>query len=382
MKILINTSNLYVGGGVQVALSFINELINLQEDNKYFIFLSPVIDKQIDKSRFENNFEFWLIPNSPSKLKTRKKVLEILNQLELDIDPDIVFTLFGPSYWKPKAKHLIGFADGWVYNPQSVVYKKLPFFKRLQMRLLSLYKQYYLKKDGDYFVLETEDAKKRFSKVLAIKSNKIFVVGNTYSSVYDDINSLDQKNKNYIYLPQKEDKEFRFVYIAHNHINKNIEILNEVIPLLNDLHVKFVLTLDQTSFDTMFTDEIKKKIINLGPIKHHSCPSVYEQCDALFAPTLLETFSAAYPEAMKMGKPILTSNYSFATDICQDAAIYFDPLNPEDIVKKIQTLIKNKTLQKELITKGKNRLEKFETASSRAKKYLDICEKIYILDNK
>ncbi|HIP11462.1 MAG TPA: glycosyltransferase family 1 protein, partial [Arcobacter sp.] len=319
MKILINISNLYVGGGLQVALSFINELKQMMRKNEYHIFLSQAIDKQIDQEVYSDNFHFYLIEKSPASLKTRKQIVAKLDTLEEQIKPDVVFSVFGPSYWEPKAKHLTGFADGWVYNPESVAYDRLSFLKRIKMRLHGKYKSYYLKKDADYYVMETEDAKKRLAQTVGINEDNIFVVGNTYSSIFDDNDFIKEENEFYIKLPEKEEDKFRLMYIAHNHANKNIEVINDLLPLLEDTSIKFVLTLDETSFQNLFPNSTDK-IINLGPIPQKSCPSVYKQCNALFAPTLLETFSAAYPEAMKMEKPILTSNYSFATDVCQDAA--------------------------------------------------------------
>ena len=378
MKILINTSNLYVGGGVQVALSFINELKKINKSHIYYIFLSRVIDKELNKSAFPENFHFFLIENSPAPLMTRKKVVKKLATLEEQIEPDVVFTIFGPSYWRPKARHIVGFADGWVYNPSSVVYKKLPMLKRWKMQLRSHYKSYHLKKDSDYLVVETNDAKIKLATVTRIDKNTIFVVGNTYSTIFDDKQYISKDNKNYIYLPKKEKNEFRFIYIAHNHPNKNIAIINEIIPLLDkNLNIKFVLTIDEISYHSLFPNQ-PKQIINIGPVSQKSCPSIYEQCDALFAPTLLETFSAVYPEAMKMRKPILTSNYSFAKDICQDAALYFEPLKPKEIAEKIVKFIHNKKLQEELVAKGEERLKTFETARSRAVKYLEILEQIYV----
>ena len=371
MKILINTSNLYVGGGLQVALSFINELKEIQQEYYYHILMSKAVDLQLNQSNFPANFYFYLIEKSPSSLSSRSKVVSELNTLENKIDPDIVFSVFGPSYWKPKAKHIIGFADGWVYNPKSVAYDRLPLIKRIKMRLVTKYKAYYLKNDGDYFVLETEDAKKKLSDVVGINRDNIFVVGNTYSSIFNNEEYLETSNKNYITLPEKENNEFRLMYIAHNHPSKNLEVINNILPLIENLNVKFVLTIDDESYKQIFSNS--KNIINLGAISQKSCPSIYVQCDALFAPTLLETFSAAYPEAMKMEKPILTSNCSFATDVCQDAALYFNPLDPEDIASKIKELIDNKTLQYELIEKGKERVKKFETARSRAEKYVTLC---------
>jgi glycosyltransferase involved in cell wall biosynthesis len=79
---------------------------------------------------------------------------------------------------------------------------------------------------------------------------------------------------------------------------------------------------------------------------------------------------------MKMKKPILTSDLSFAYSICGDAAEYFDPFDPEDIANKIIFLVNNINRQKELIQKGEERLQDFETPDSRAKKLLEICYKI------
>ena len=375
MKILINTSNLYVGGGLQVALSFINELKELNTNHEYHIFLSLAVDKQIDQKEFTGNFYFYLIEKSPASLKTRKTIVAKLNSLEEHIKPDIVFSVFGPSYWKPKAKHLLGFADGWAYNSESVAYNRLPLLKRIKMRLHVKYKSYYLKRDADYYVLETLDAKNKFSKVIDIDKSKTFVVGNTYSSIFDEDECIQSNYEYFINLPKKQDNEFRLIYITHNHPNKNLTSINKILPLLDGFNIKFFLTLDDVSYRTLFP-VLTKNVINLGPIPQKSCPSVYKQCDALFAPTLLETFSAAYPEAMKMGKPILTSNYSFAKDVCQDAALYFDPLDPKDMIKKIKMLVRDKALLNKLAEKGRKRVKKFESARTRAEKYIAICENL------
>lgn len=375
MKILINTSNLYVGGGLQVALSFINELKDLNTHNEYYIFLSQATNKQIDQKEFTGNFYFYLIEKSPASLKTRKTIVAKLNSLEEYIKPDIVFSVFGPSYWKPKAKHLLGFADGWFYNPESVAYNRLPLLKRIKMRLHVKYKSYYLKRDADYYVLETLDAKNKFSKVIDIDKSKAFVVGNTYSSIFDEDEWIQSNYEYFINLPKKQDNEFRLIYITHNHPNKNLTSINKILPLLDGFNINFFLTLDDVSYRTLFP-VLAKNVINLGPIPQKSCPSVYKQCDALFAPTLLETFSAAYPEAMKMGKPILTSNYSFAKDVCQDAALYFDPLDPKDMIKKIKMLVRDKALLNKLAEKGRKRVKKFESARTRAEKYIAICENL------
>lgn len=377
MIILINTSNLYVGGGLQVALSFLNELNKIAINHEYHIFISEAIDKQLDQKKFPSNYKFYLIEKSPSSLTTRKIIVEKLDNLVKQINPDIVFSVFGPTYWRPKAKHIMGFANAWVFSPDSVAYDRLPFTERMKMRLNSKYKAYYIRKDGDYYVTETKDAQRKISEVINIDKKDIFVVGNTYSSVFNEDRYIQKNNEFYCNLPIKEKSEFRLMYIAHNHPSKNLSVINDILPMLTDYNIKIVLTLDDTSIKTILQNsKYEKNIINLGSVPHKSCPSIYKQCDALFAPTLLETFSAAYPEAMKMELPILTSNYSFAKDVCGDAALYFDPLDPKDIADKISTLIKDKLLQRKLISRGSRRVQTFETARSRAEKYIELCENL------
>jgi glycosyltransferase involved in cell wall biosynthesis len=75
-----------------------------------------------------------------------------------------------------------------------------------------------------------------------------------------------------------------------------------------------------------------------------------------------------------MGLPILTSDLPFSRGICGDGAIYFDPEDISNIYIKILKLINDQEFRNELILRASNQLTKFETASSRADKYLKILE--------
>ena len=345
MKLLINTSNLSVGGGMQVALSFINELNNFKNVNDYHIFLSSAIEKQIDQMQFTSNFHFYIIEKSPSFFRDRKLIVSKLNELENSIKPDIVFSVFGPSYWKPNSLHLMGVADGWIYNPKSIAYKQLSVKKFIKTKLLTRYKEFFIKKDAQYFVVETNDAKKKIIQNMNINEKNIFIVGNTYSDVFNNLKRQNKEKNSFSSVMEKNKNKFRLMLISHNYKHKNLKIIREVLPHLSQYQVEFILTIDDESYNNLFYD-MKDVVKNLGTVQQNDCPNIYKQSDALFFPTLLETFSASYPEAMKMEIPILTSNYSFATDTCGDAALYFDPLNPLDIANKIKMLIDDEVLQK------------------------------------
>ena len=363
MNLIINTSNIVVGGGIQVSKSILEELRSFK-DNFYHVFLSAKLEEEIQVRVFPNNFKFYSIPKSPSGLFGRRRVVEKLNNLERTIQPDAVFTVFGPSYWKPRAVHLCGFADGWCYTPYSIAFKQLNFMNKLRTKLLIHYKNYFIKKTSSFLVVETEVAKNNIIKFLTFPKSRIFVVGNTYSNIYDEYNKV---------LKTKDNIEFKLLTLSSYYKHKNLVIINEVADMLNnqfELDVKFYLTIKNNVYLKYFG--ANKNIINLGPQLVDDCPQFYASVDAMFLPTLLETFTASYPEAMKMERPILTSDLDFARNICGDAAIYFDPLDVNDIAQKVKLLITDSSLYDDLVERGIKRLEDFETSKSRASKYL-IC---------
>ena len=150
---------------------------------------------------------------------------------------------------------------------------------------------------------------------------------------------------------------------------------NLFIPKIKEkgLKIKFILTISEKDFKMNFSDT-GEYIINLGPLELKKCPFVYSMSDALFLPTLIESYSASYPEAMIMKLPILTSDYSFARDVCHDAALYFDPFDTEDIMNKIENVYHNESIRKSKIEKGLMVVNSIPSSKDRAEKYLDLCK--------
>jgi glycosyltransferase involved in cell wall biosynthesis len=360
MKIIINTTVLVKGGGIQVAKSIIEELRHNPE-NQYYVFLSPFLKKELKHIDFDDNFKFYSFPISPSKVLTRKSIKRRFYELETKIKPDLVFTVFGPSYWKPKSIHICGFADGWCYNPGTIAFSNLTFFEKLKKKLLIRYKNYHIKKTTDHLIVETNVAKKNIINFLNYPSLHIHVIGNTSSAVYDAYTPKSVYNNTY-----------NLFTLSAYYDSKNLNIINKVSNILKEKSTnpfKFFLTIKDEVFKKKF--ENNNSVINLGPQSIENGPKLYDKYDALFLPTLLETFSASYPEAMKMKKPIITSNLDFAVDVCCNAAIYFDPLDPNDIAEKIIQAFSYETRSK-LIKNGQSRLLEFETSKSRKDKYLKV----------
>ena len=96
-------------------------------------------------------------------------------------------------------------------------------------------------------------------------------------------------------------------------------------------------------------------LINLGPIDQRMLRPLYAGVDAVVLPSLLESFSGVYVEAMALGVPIITSDRDFAHVVCGDAAIYVDPTDPGAIAQAINRLASNPELRSDLVRKGRDR---------------------------
>jgi glycosyltransferase involved in cell wall biosynthesis len=237
--------------------------------------------------------------------------------------------------------------------------------------LKKFYHRILLKKNADLYIVQTYDMKNRFVDFINLEDEKVEVVSSKYDSVFTN------KIENFKLLPKKKDGEFWFITISAYYSHKKLDIINDLVFRIKEmnLNIKFILTLPDEIIETKFK-YAKDYIINLGHVKLEECPYIYQQADALFLPTLVESFTASYPEAMIMKKPILTSNYSFATSVCEDAALYFNPYDIEDVMEQIVKIYSDKELYNNMILKASVIVEKLPSSKERAEKYLKICKKV------
>jgi len=372
LRILINCSNLRVGGGLQVAHSFLNE-IRENIDYQFLIVMSESLAQQIDVTLFSKNFQFKYYSIQPSAIKAILGKDNYLDKLEINFKADIVFSVFGPTYWRPKAKHICGFAK------PSYIYKESPFFKMLskkefvKLKLMEFFHMFDFKNNNNLLITENKNVSIILSKRI---NKKVLTVTNFYNQVFNNQMIWDDKVK------FEEDLDFfKLLTISANYPHKNLSIIKSVIPILKskypDFKFKFYLSLTHADFGIQKNDILNENICFFGKVSINQCPSLYQQCDFLFLPTVLECFSASYCEAMVMEKPILTSDLSFARGICEDAAFYFNPMDAADIAEKIYELSNDKILQNLLRKRGIVQLEKFDTSNTRAKKYLKIIKEEY-----
>lgn len=369
MRLLINTASCARGGSVQVAKSFLEETKSFDR-HEYGVILGPSLS-DIDTTSFPENFKFYYQSVRPSQKIIRSLVGDTFSQIEDDFRPDCVFTTSGPSYWKSRAPHLIG------YNLPHYIYPESPFFDRIGLREKIIWGckkrviGFYYRRDADAVVVQTKDVAQRLENW--VRSKRSFVVSNTCGAQYFTGNYPP------ISLPYRKPGEKRLLCFSAYYKHKNFEMIRDLIILLDrsgDQRIRFVLTIAESDFDLIFGDLGTERIINLGPVNPAQGPSLYQQVDCLFLPTLLECFSASYVESMAMKCPIITSDLGFARSICGDAALYFDPDDPKDALSAIKAVLDDASAMNGLKEHGKRLLPSFNSAQERAKSYLEICQEL------
>jgi glycosyltransferase involved in cell wall biosynthesis len=101
------------------------------------------------------------------------------------------------------------------------------------------------------------------------------------------------------------------------------------------------------------------RIKPLGYVTDAELRGLYENAGCFILPSLYEGFGLPALEAMMLGCPVVTSKAAALPEACGEAALYFDPSDPEAIRKTVSTVMGSPLLQQELAQRGRARAAEF-----------------------
>lgn len=364
-KVVVNSANLHVGGGVQVATSFIYELSRLDINDLSISILSSnevfenLKDLETDFSVF-HDFSVIDVQGLRSLLPSFSRRLA---------NYDLIFTVFGPGYfWCTRGVHLTGFAQPWIICPDNEIYKTLSYFKKFKIRLKFNFQSLFFRRSSK-LIVELEHVKQRLIDKRIAVSEDIFVVHNCLSAIYSELNTWKPIKPDFFLV------HFSIGFIGRDYPHKNTVILPEIKRYLLSkygLNVDFFVTLNESEWARK-SDHFRTCIRNVGILSIVQCPTFYKKMNAVIFPSLLECFSATPLEALAMEIPLFASDRNFVRDICGEFAWYFDPTSPESAADLISIYINN------YVGRDANRLKaarehalNFSNARLRAANYLGI----------
>jgi glycosyltransferase involved in cell wall biosynthesis len=96
-------------------------------------------------------------------------------------------------------------------------------------------------------------------------------------------------------------------------------------------------------------------VTHLGYVTDGELRALYENALCFVYPSMYEGFGLPPVEAMTCGCPVIVAKAASLPEICGDAALYCDPMDPRDIARAIRLLAGNSSLRDELRAKGRVR---------------------------
>lgn len=369
MRLLVNASNIGKGGATQVTNSICVGL-NQVPDVDFVVVLPESMDGLKEEISAYRNVEVVIHSVSRSKWTKITGREPFLDNLVQQKHIDCVLSVFGPTWWIPCCPHLAGFALAHVVMPESPYFQRMGRGEKLKSTIKNNFMRFFFRRCSRNYYTENSMITERLQK--SFPRHKVFTVTNYYNQVFDQPDKWEPMD-----LPKFDGCTILTLAAAYPH--KNLEI---AIPAARYLHDKypsfrfrFVFSIKEEEYPEVPAD-LKEHFHFIGYVSIYRCPSLYKQATIVFQPTLLECFTAAYPESMVMERPIVTTSLAFAKGLCGDAALYYSSTSAEEAAEQIHALANNSELYHSVVENGKNQLKKYDTYNDRVLKLVSLCKTI------
>ena len=277
--------------------------------------------------------------------------------------------MFAPSRWNPRVPHLAGFALSQLVIPESPFYQILTTKESIKQKIRNAIWTHYFRSGTHFLYTENPFITERLRKKWC--DFQVITVTNYYNQVFDQPERWICKK-----LPDFEGTTL--LCLAGNARHKNLTITKQISRILRSKHpeFKFRFVFPTTEADFPVEDDIKEHFLLINRVSVEECPSLYQQCDIAFQPTLLECFTATFPEAMRSNRPTIACNLDFAKGLCGDAALYYDWDNADQAADLIYELATNQELYSRLTDNGNKQLQNYDNYEQRTRKLIESLERL------
>ena len=336
------------------------------------------------KSKF-NNFEIKLLKWPFKYLWTQGRL-----SLEMLLNPPDV--LFVPSHTLPiiHPKNSIVTIHDIAFERDRSIYQKRQIGAdqpSLHNFLNTVVKIFTFGRYGantiDYLAWSTIYGLRHASKIITVSEFTKKEIMSVYSSVlsasiFDKIRVVHNGFADELFTPNNDTVKADSILAKYNIVKpylfylgrierkKNIPHLIEAFGLFQHYNIDANLVL--TGASSFGADEVgymiseyglDKKVNRTGWVDEVDLPYIFNQATAFVFPSLHEGFGIPLLEAMACGIPVVASNAPAILEVCDGAALYFDPRNIRDMADKLNEIITNKSLRSALIKDGLVRSKKF-----------------------
>ena len=375
MRIAINALSAVAGGGVTYLNQLFKHLSEIDKKNEYLIITTKKGEKILHASYKNFQIVSFQVPSLSTTLRLIWEQLFLWyvlkkNKANILYSPANVGLIF---YSFPTVLMIQTVAP---FSPEMI--KKQNVYYRLKFNILRRLTSLSVRKARNVIFI-SDQARKELSHYYKLQKHKTSLIYHGRSMLFKpelDNNRLQE-------IKQKYCLDEFVLYVSNIYKYKNFFELIHAFSLIKDkINPNVKLALIGKNFDDQYTESlkdlalnkgIKDRIIFLGHIPYEVLPYFYKLCRLFVYPSTCENCPNILIEAMACGAPILASDIEPMPEICQDAAIYFDPFSPQDISEKIKTVLENNELLQNLRQLSVKRATYFSWEDA-AKKTLHVFE--------
>ena len=218
-------------------------------------------------------------------------------------------------------------------------------------------------KSSRKLLTDSSFSKNEISTVYGVDKNKIEIVHCAVSGNFRFVES--------------ETHEKYILAVSSLNYQKNFHALIQAYNLLKDKNIKLYLVgaINKNFADHKLVEDIESNpnIKFMGRVDDDQLIQLYTNAQCFVYPSLYEGFGIPPLEAQACGCPCVVSNAASLPEVCADSVVYCDPFDVADMAKKIQLVIDDEALRKELRTKGFENIKRFSWEKS-AKQIIQIIE--------
>lgn len=346
-----------------VALETIRQLQQIDQDNEYYIIVSPGEDRCLNESSNMRivevkcpSYPLWEQIGLPMAIRKIKPDLLhcTSNTAPLYCHVPLILTLHDIIFLEKKGGSNQSLYQnlGWHYR-RIIVPKILPNCKKI--------------------VTVSHFERKRIQESLRLNEKQITTVYNGFSEHFVPTEKWRSITRKYI------ETDSYFFFLGNTDPKKNtLRILKAYSIYASHSKCPLPLLIGDLKEDAIdyylnegnITD-IKHLLRFPGYIPNAELPAIYSGARAFIYASLRESFGIPILEAMACNTPVITSNTSAMPEIAGEDAILVDPQNENEIASQLLKLETDQEYHNQQVTYGKNRIKLFSWEKT-AEKLLEI----------
>lgn len=354
-------------GDEAVFFNLVKNLALIDNVNEYKLFTDITDEKTLHdikyKLEIEDKNNFQIVSLGANKFSWNFWTL----QKYLRKNPvDIYLTQYITPFFVPKSTKIITIIHDISFNfyPQFIKWTDLFFLRLLIPKSL---------KRADKIVGVSKFTCDEIMKFYRVNSEKVEWMHNAVSEDFLQQDVSDEKIKA---VREKYDLPEKFIlYLGTLQPRKNIPALLEAYNLVRSeiKGAKLIIAggkghnFDKNIDRYIEKYKLKEYVVIPGFVDEEDKAAFIKSALIFCFPSFYEGFGIPILEAMSLGVPVIVSDILPHREIAEDAVLYFDPQNVDELSKKIADLLCNQSLCDALIQKGKNQAEKFSWKSSAEK---------------